>query len=108
MEIKGRTILVLGGYGLVGMAACRQLMYERPDTLIVGSLLEDEAHKAVDRLYTEFPSSHVKLIPIWGNVFVRTALKDKTRAEVLANPEYRRWVYDDVLAEMTEITLANS
>jgi len=108
MEIKGRTILVLGGYGLVGMAVCRQLMYEQPDTLIVSSLLEDEAHKAVDRLYTEFPNSHVKLIPIWGNVFVRTALKDKTRAEVLASPEYRRWVYDDVLAEMSEVTIATS
>ena len=41
MEIKGRTILVLGGYGLVGMAACRQLMYEHPDTLIVSSLLDN-------------------------------------------------------------------
>jgi hypothetical protein len=108
MEIKGRSILVLGGYGLVGMAVCRQLMYEQPDTLIVSSLLEDEAHKAVDRLYMEFPGSHVKLIPIWGNVFVRAALKDKTRAEVLSSPEYRRWVYDDVLAELNEVTLATS
>jgi NAD(P)-dependent dehydrogenase (short-subunit alcohol dehydrogenase family) len=108
MEIKGRTILVLGGYGLVGMAVCRQLMYERPDTLIVSSLLKDEAHKAVDRLYMEFPDSQVKLIPIWGNIFVRADLKDKTRAEVLASPEYRRWVYDDVLAEMGEVTIATS
>jgi len=108
MEIKGRSILVLGGYGLVGMAVCRQLMYEKPDTLILGSLLEDEAHKAVDRLHMEFPHSQVKLIPIWGNVFVRTALKDRARAEVLAYPEYRRWVYDDVLAEMSEVTIATS
>jgi len=108
MEIKGRSILVLGGYGLVGIAVCRQLMYEKPDTLILGSLLEDEAHKAVDRLHMEFPHSQVKLIPIWGNVFVRTALKDRARAEVLAYPEYRRWVYDDVLAEMSEVTIATS
>jgi hypothetical protein len=108
MEIRSKTILVLGGYGLVGMAVCRQLMYEKPDTLIVSSLLEDEAHKAVERLHAEFPDSRVKLIPIWGNVFVRDALKDKTRAEVLANPEYRRWVFDDVLAEMSEQTLAAS
>jgi hypothetical protein len=108
MDIKGRTILVLGGYGLVGMAVCRQLMYEEPATLIVSSLLEDEACKAVDRLHVEFPHTQVKLIPLWGNVFVRTALKDKTRAEVLANPEYRHWVFDDVLAEMSEGTLSNS
>ncbi len=108
MEIEGKTILVLGGYGLVGMAVCRQLMYEKPDTLIVSSLLEDEAHKAVERLHAEFPDRRVKLIPIWGNVFVRDALKDKTRAEVLANPEYRHWVFDDVLAEMREETLTTS
>src|SRR5574341_1512821 len=108
MDIKGRTILVLGGYGLVGMAVCRQLMYEEPATLIVSSLLEDEACKAVDRLHVEFPHTQVKLISLWGNVFVRTALKDKTRAEVLANPEYRHWVFDDVLAEMSEATLSNS
>ena len=108
MEIKGRTILVLGGYGLVGMAVCRQLMAEEPDTLLISSLLEDEARKAVERLCVEFPASPVKLIPLWGNVFVRTALKDKARAEVLGNLEYRRWVFEDVLAEMSEVTLATS
>jgi hypothetical protein len=108
MEIKGRTILVLGGYGLVGMAVCRQLMYEEPDTLIVSSLLEDEAHKAVERLRVEFPASQVNCIPMWGNVFVRTALKDESRAEVLASPEYRRWVFDDVLAEISEATMTSS
>jgi hypothetical protein len=108
MEIKGRTILVLGGYGLVGMAVCRQLVYEEPDMLLISSLLEDEACKAVERLRMEFPTSRVKLIPLWGNVFVRAALKDMARAEVLANPEYRRWVFEDVLAEMSDATLANS
>jgi len=108
MEIKGRTILVLGGYGLVGMAVCRQLMYEDPKSLIVSSLLEDEAYKAVERLRVEFPDKPVELIPMWGNVFVRTALKDKPRPEVLANPEYRRWVFEDVLAELSEATLATS
>lgn len=108
MEIKGRNVLVLGGYGLVGIAVCRQLMYEEPNTLIVSSLLEDEARKAVERLRVEFPDSQVKLIPIWGNVFVRAALKDKTRAEVLASPEYRRWVFEDVLADLSEVTLATS
>jgi len=70
--------------------------------------LKEEAHKAVDRLHMEFPDSQVKLIPIWGNIFVRAGLKDKARAEVLASSEYRRWVYDDVLAEMGEATIATS
>ena len=108
MEIKGRTILVLGGYGLVGMAVCRQLMPEAPAMLIVSSLLEDEARKAVERLRAEFAGSPVKLLPVWGNVFVRAALKDTTRPEVLASPEYRRWVFEDVLTDLTETTINDS
>jgi hypothetical protein len=108
MEVKHRTILVLGGYGLVGMAVCRELMSHEPDILLVSSLLEDEARKAVKRLRQELPESSVRLIPLWGNVFVRTALKDKTRIEVLKNPDYRQWVFDDVLAEISETTLARS
>jgi len=108
MEIQGRTILVLGGYGLVGMAVCRELIPRRPQRLIVSSLLEDEARKAVHRLHDEFPESDVELIPAWGNVFVRAAMKDMPRREVLKSPKYRHWVFEDVLGEMNETILQES
>ncbi|GAP63558.1 hypothetical protein ARMA_1981 [Ardenticatena maritima] len=108
MEIQGRTILVLGGYGLVGMAVCRELIPRRPQRLIVSSLLEDEARKAVQRLRDEFPESDVELIPAWGNVFVRAAMKDMPRREVLKSPKYRHWVFEDVLGELNETIVQES
>ena len=108
MKLENQVILVLGGYGLVGMAVCRQLMNRNPRTLVISSLLEDEARKAVDRLRAEFLDTPVKLVPVWGNVFVRESLKDKTRPEVLTNAEHRRWVFEDVLAEMSEATVRDS
>ena len=62
----------------------------------------------MERLRAEFAGSPVKMMPVWGNVFVRTALKDKTRPEVLSNPEYRRWVFEDVLTDLNEATVSNS
>ena len=108
MKLKNKVILVLGGYGLVGMAVCRRLMTHEPRALVISSLLEDEARKAVERLRAEFVDTSVELVPVWGNVFVRASLKDKTRPEVLTNAEHRRWVFDDVLAEMSEATVRDS
>ena len=108
MDLQGRNVLVLGGFGLVGLAVCRKLLQARPAGLLVSSLLEEEAREAVQRLRDEFPQSPVDLVPVWGNVFVRAALKDKPRAEVLNSAKYRRWVFDDVLAELRPETLRES
>ena len=43
MNLEHRKILVLGGYGLVGMAVCRELLVRRPREIQIHSLrLEDE------------------------------------------------------------------
>ena len=39
---------------------------------------------AVQQLAQEFPDAATELVPLWGNVFVRDALKDVPRAEILA------------------------
>jgi hypothetical protein len=108
MEIKGRKVLVLGGYGLVGMAVCRQLMVEEPEALIITSLLQAEAEDAVRRLNLEFPGHSVKLIPLWGNIFVRDSLKNTPRAHMLASAEIRHIIFADVLNELKEETLHHS
>ncbi len=99
--LKGKTILVIGGYGLVGRAISRELMAHQPDTLLITSLLEDEAKHAVTDLRREFPDSDTKLLPLWGNIFVRTTLKDVPRAKVLALPEWREQIYRDVIESRT-------
>ncbi|MBU2471685.1 MAG: NAD-dependent epimerase/dehydratase family protein, partial [Bacteroidetes bacterium] len=46
MDIKGRTVCVIGGWGLVGSAVCRKLMERTPKRIIVTSLKREEAEEA--------------------------------------------------------------
>jgi hypothetical protein len=102
MDIQGKTVLVIGGWGLVGSAVCRKFMEENPRRIIVTSLNRREAKEAVDALQREFP--HVGkgfFIPWWGNIFLRDQLKDVPRETILGSSRYRSMIIDDVLSELT-------
>jgi hypothetical protein len=107
MVIKDKVIVVLGGYGEVGSAICRQIVPHRPKELIVTSLREEEALAAIG----EFPqeaSEKCKLTPFHGNLFVRWSLKNIPPSEISSAPEYLRCVADDMLGELTEEILTSS
>lgn len=53
MNIGGRKVLVLGGYGLVGMAVCRELLAKRPREVQIHSLRQEEAEAARCELAAE-------------------------------------------------------
>jgi NAD(P)-dependent dehydrogenase (short-subunit alcohol dehydrogenase family) len=109
MDIQNKTVLVLGGWGLVGSAVCRQMMPEKPKRIIVSSLLEQEARGAVETLRREFPNVGKNFfIPWWGNIFVRHELKDKAREEILQNETSRRMLIDDLLDELTKAVINRS
>ena len=57
MNINGSTVLVLGGWGLVGSAVCRKLMEFNPARIIVTSLKQHEAEEAVKELFSLYPDS---------------------------------------------------
>lgn len=111
MDIQGKSVLVLGGYGLVGMAVCRALLPHRPKRLVVASLRREEAEQAVFRLQSEFPDSPTQILPAWGDVFLRTEWQRKDahpRPAVLANPQTRRRLVNDILDELDEDILTSS
>ena len=54
MDILNKTILVLGGFGLVGSAVARKLIPENPKRIIITSLHLSEAKEAVKKLNEEF------------------------------------------------------
>ena len=56
MDIKNKTVLVLGAWGLVGNAVTRKLVAEKPKQIIVTSLREEEAKEHIVNLQKEFPS----------------------------------------------------
>src|SRR3990172_11903322 len=109
MDIKNRSVLVLGGWGLVGSAVCRQLMPERPKSIILTSLLESEAREAVATMQKEYPKAGKNFfVPWWGNIFVPHALKDTPRDDILQNELWRRILIDDLLDELTRPVLERS
>jgi hypothetical protein len=57
MDIEGRKILVLGGYGLVGMAVCRELLAHGAGEIQIHSLRPEEAEEAREELAPEAGST---------------------------------------------------
>ena len=101
METEGKNILVLGGWGLVGTAICRVLIKRKPKTITIASLTRDQAESACQSLAAI--AGDIELIPAWGNIFVRSEMKDLTRSEILGSREYRLRLAEDVL-ERTSAT----
>ena len=67
LNIENRKILVLGGYGLVGTAVCRELLARRPREIQIHSLRIEESQRAVDELKGE--AGATKLSTSAGNIF---------------------------------------
>ena len=109
MDIKNKSVLVIGGWGLVGSAVCRKLMEEKPKRIIVTSLSRSEATEAVDALRREYPKAGRNFfIPWWGNILLRHELKDMPRDEILRNPAIRSMLVDDLLDELSADVLERS
>lgn len=109
MDIKGKTVLVIGGWGLVGSAVCRKFMEQHPRRMIVTSLNKSEAQEAVAELRSAYPDAGKGyFIPWWGNIFVRDELKDMPRDRILSNRTYRSMVIEDMLDELTTPLLERS
>ena len=99
---KGKTALVLGGAGLVGLAVSRCLVEEGVATLLVAGLTEDEAKEAVHQLKLEAPpTAATTLVPIWGNIFVRSSLAHTPLAALRQDPTSQAQLLADDLDELT-------
>lgn len=109
MELGGRNILILGGAGLVGMAVARKLLAFAPARVVLSGLTRREAESAVAELLAEggVPAG-TTVEPAWGDIFVPEALKDRPRAEILASPEARALLLDDLYGELTDDVVRRS
>lgn len=113
MDIQGKNVLVLGGYGLVGMAVCRRILERRPARLVVGSLRRWEAEAAVEQLMKEPGGREAELRPAWGDLLLRAEWQDSPegihpRTAVLGDTERRRRLVADILDELSEEILTSS
>ena len=106
MDIRNKRVLMLGGYGLVGMAVCRELLPEQPARLIVASLRQEQAESAVDQLRSSFPETSTEIIPAWGDLLLRSEWQElgagvHPRVAVLDDPRLRKQLVADILEELT-------
>lgn len=100
MDIVGRRVMVLGGWGLVGSAICRALVSEEPRAVILTSLRRWQTEEELAILRAEFPDAPVAFLGEWGDVFARAEHKDMPREEVLADGDRRASVVRDVLGAL--------
>jgi len=109
MDISGKTVLVLGGWGLVGSSVCRRLIAERPACIIVTSLGESEARAAVAQLQREIPAdAAITLVPWWGNIFGRYDERERSREELLKDDATRHRLIGDIIDDLTDELLQPS
>ncbi|HET9983522.1 MAG TPA: hypothetical protein VFQ38_08040 [Longimicrobiales bacterium] len=109
MELGGRSILILGGAGLVGMAVARKLLPFEPARVVLSGLTRREAESAAAELLAErnVPAA-TTVEPAWGDIFVPEALKDTPRAALLASAETRAALLDDLYGELTDAVVRRS
>ncbi len=99
MDIKNKKFLVLGGFGLVGMAVCRKLSENGAREIVVTSLKKEEAESACKILKDEYPG--ITYTPEWGDLFVRVDFKDIPRKTLLSDPINRIAFIRDILDPFT-------
>jgi hypothetical protein len=100
MDITGKSVLILGGYGLVGQAVARRLIREVPREIVILSLRREEAEEAVVTLREE--AGPVRLTAAWGDVFTFTDVKDRPRREVYGDAAHRGRMIESLLEPLSE------
>jgi len=104
MDIRGKSVLILGGYGLVGQAVARRLLLERPREMTLLSLQSHEAEEAVAAVRGE--AEGVALHAAWGDVFAFAALKDRPRREIFADRDLRAQMIESLIEPLSDAAAA--
>jgi NAD(P)-dependent dehydrogenase (short-subunit alcohol dehydrogenase family) len=108
MDIQGRTVLMLGGSGLVGQSVGRALLEHRPAKIVISALTKAEAEDGVASLLADPGRGGCEVEAEWGDMFMPGALKDRPRAELLADPDARRQMLDALYGDLTDDAIHGS
>jgi hypothetical protein len=91
-----RTVLILGGGGMVGVQVAREVARElSPQRIVIAAVREDEVNSALAFLREQLAGG-IEIIGEWGNIFVPEELKDVDRVAVVENQEYYDKLFDAV------------
>jgi len=108
MDIKGKRVLIFGGWGLVGQAIAKQLLEEKPSELIVTSLRENEAAEIQTILENHPLNQGTKIISVHGDLFVRNELSYMSKADIYSKPEQVELLIHDIYDDLGPDIIKNS
>src|SRR3989441_6457925 len=105
MELADRTVMLLGGSGLVGHAVARRVLAATspPRRLVLVALFEDEVRAAARAL--EPYRGGVTIDVEWGNVFMPAPVARLDIATIMSKAEHRALVLGDLLGDLTDTVL---
>ena len=106
MDLRDRTIVILGGSGLVGHAVARRLLAAGPKRLVLVALFEDEVRATAQTLAPHRGGTAIEVE--WGNVFLPAPVARLDRTALLSNAEHRRLMIEDLLGDLTDEVLQRS
>ncbi|HKW41515.1 MAG TPA: hypothetical protein VJN39_09705 [Gemmatimonadales bacterium] len=106
MELRDRTVMILGGSGLVGHAVARRVLDAAPRRVVLVALFEPEVNATAGAL--ELYRGRVAIDVEWGNVFLPASLARLEHATVVADAAHRRVALNDLLGELTDAVLERS
>src|SRR6266545_3027973 len=104
MDIRGKSVLILGGYGLVGHAVARRLLHEKPREMTLLSLQRHEAEEATESLQSE--AQGTALQAAWGDVFAFTDVKDRPRRELFSDRAQRTRLIESLIEPLSDAAVA--
>ena len=108
MELKDRTVLVLGGAGLVGFAVARQMAEHAPRKLVLTSLRRKDAEEAARKLEGHPGAANTEIEAEWGDLFLQDDVCERPREEILGDREARGRMVDDLYGPLTQEVLERS
>ena len=108
MDIRGKRIMIFGGWGLVGSAIAKQLLEEHPSEMVVTSLRQNEAEE-IQKILENHPLNHgTKITGVYGDLFVRDELSSKSKAEIFANPDQVESMIHDIYDDLGSDVVSSS
>lgn len=108
MELGDRTVMLLGGSGLVGHAVARRLLGLEPPPrrLVLVALYEEEVRATARALEPWRGAATIEVE--WGNVFMPVSTARLDLATVMANAEHRALILGDLYGELADDVLERS
>jgi NAD(P)-dependent dehydrogenase (short-subunit alcohol dehydrogenase family) len=106
MDLDNKSVLILGGSGLVGSAIARRLLSFGPSKIVLVSLYEDEVRRAAESLEPERGDTQIAYE--WGNVFLPADAAGLSREQLLTDEGARQAVIADLLDDLSPELLGRS